>query len=167
MRGNETFKIAVRSIEEVCREVLDAAGLKPSDVDWFVPHQANQRIIDAVGTRLEIPSERCYVNIDRFGNTSAASIPIALDEAVRKDLIKRGDIVLMAAFGAGLTWGASVLAGDALRLSLPRPGSQYSGMGRALAEAYPEAREAFDGADRALGLPTARSASRAATRSWR
>lgn len=109
MRGNETFKIAVRSIEEVCREVLQAAELTPDDVTWFVPHQANQRIIDAVGARLEIPAERSYVNIDRYGNTSAASIPIALDEAVRAGKIERGDIVLMAAFGAGLTWGASVV----------------------------------------------------------
>jgi 3-oxoacyl-[acyl-carrier-protein] synthase III len=109
MRGNETFKMAVRSIEEVCREVLAAAELTAADVDWFVPHQANRRIIDAVGTRMEIPPERCYVNIDRYGNTSSASIPIALDEAVRSGQIRRGHIVLMAAFGAGLTWGASVV----------------------------------------------------------
>jgi 3-oxoacyl-[acyl-carrier-protein] synthase-3 len=109
MRGNETFKMAVRSIEEVCREVLDAADLTPDDVDWLIPHQANQRIIDAVGSRLGVPSDRCYVNIDRYGNTSAASIPIALDEAVREGRVKTGDVVLMAAFGAGLTWAASVL----------------------------------------------------------
>ena len=109
MRGNETFKMAVRSIEEVCREVLEAAELTPKDVDWFVPHQANRRIIDAVGHRLGIEDERCYVNIDRYGNTSAASIPIALDEAVREGRVKRGDVVLMAAFGAGLTWAASVV----------------------------------------------------------
>jgi 3-oxoacyl-[acyl-carrier-protein] synthase-3 len=108
MRGNETFKIAVRSLEDVCREVLDAAGIAPADVDWFVPHQANRRILDAVASRMEIPAERCYVNIDRYGNTSSASIPIALDEAVRAGKIRAGDIVLMAAFGAGLTWGASV-----------------------------------------------------------
>jgi 3-oxoacyl-[acyl-carrier-protein] synthase-3 len=109
MRGNETFKIAVRSMEEVCREVLAAADLTTADVDCLIPHQANQRIIDAVGNRLEISAERCYCNIDRFGNTSAASIPIALDEAVRSGRISSGDIVLMTAFGAGLTWGASVL----------------------------------------------------------
>lgn len=109
MRGNETFKIAVRSLEEVSREVLAKAGLTPDDVTWFVPHQANQRIIDAVGDRLGIPSERCFVNVDRYGNTSAASIPIALDEAVRAGRVKRGDVVLMAAFGAGLTWAASVV----------------------------------------------------------
>jgi 3-oxoacyl-[acyl-carrier-protein] synthase-3 len=109
MRGNETFKTAVRAIEEVSREVLDHAGLTPADVDWFVPHQANQRIIDAVGSRLGIAAERCYVNIDRYGNTSAASIPIALDEAVRGGKIREGNVVLMAAFGAGLTWAASVV----------------------------------------------------------
>ncbi len=109
MRGNETFKMAVRSIEEVCREVLAEAGLATDDVDWFIPHQANRRIIDAAGSRLGIPAERCYVNIDRFGNTSAASIPIALDEAVRAGKIGKGDVVLMAAFGAGLTWAGSVV----------------------------------------------------------
>jgi 3-oxoacyl-[acyl-carrier-protein] synthase-3 len=108
MKGNETFKMAVRSIEEVCREVLDAAGLTPDDVDMFVPHQANQRIISAVGSRLGIGEDRSYINIDRYGNTSAASIPIALDEAVREGRVRAGDIVLMAAFGAGLTWAASV-----------------------------------------------------------
>jgi len=109
MRGNETFKIAVRSIEDVSREVLGKAGLTPDDVTWFVPHQANQRIISAVGERLGIPAERCYVNIDLYGNTSAASIPIALDEAVRAGKVKRGDVILMAAFGAGLTWAASAV----------------------------------------------------------
>jgi 3-oxoacyl-[acyl-carrier-protein] synthase-3 len=109
MRGNETFKIAVRSIEEVSREVLAKADLTPDDVTWFIPHQANRRIIDAVGDRLRIPAERCWVNVDRFGNTSAASIPIALDEAVRAGRVKEGDVVLMAAFGAGLTWAASVV----------------------------------------------------------
>ena len=109
MRGNETFKIAVRSLEEVSLEVLGQVGLTPADVDWFIPHQANQRIIDAVGVRLGIDAARCHVNIDRFGNTSAASIPIALDEAVRAGKVKPGDLVLMAAFGAGLTWAASVV----------------------------------------------------------
>jgi len=109
MRGNETFKIAVRSLEEVSLEVLGQVGLTPADVDWFIPHQANQRIIDAVGSRLGIDAAHCHVNIDRYGNTSAASIPIALDEAVRAGKVKEGDVVLMAAFGAGLTWAASVV----------------------------------------------------------
>jgi len=109
MRGNETFRIAVRCLEDVCREVLEVAELGPADVDWFIPHQANLRIIDAVSSRLEIPPERSHINVDRFGNTSSASIPIALDEAVRAGKIQSGHIVLMAAFGAGLTWGASVV----------------------------------------------------------
>jgi 3-oxoacyl-[acyl-carrier-protein] synthase-3 len=89
--------------------VLGAAGLEPKDVDCFIPHQANQRIIDAVAHRLKIPADHCHVNIERYGNTSSASIPIALDEAVRSGRISSGDIVLMAAFGAGLTWGASLV----------------------------------------------------------
>jgi 3-oxoacyl-[acyl-carrier-protein] synthase-3 len=109
IRGNETFKMAVRSIEGVCREVLKKADLTPDDVNWFIPHQANQRIISAVGKLLGITDGRCYVNLDRFGNTSAASIPIALDEVVRDGKVKPGDIVLMGAFGAGLTWAASVV----------------------------------------------------------
>ncbi len=108
MKGNETFKMAVRCIEEVCREVLDQAELTPDDVDWFIPHQANARIITAVGKRLGMNDDRCYINIDRYGNTSSASIPIALDEVVRDGKIEPGHIVLMAAFGAGLTWAASV-----------------------------------------------------------
>jgi 3-oxoacyl-[acyl-carrier-protein] synthase-3 len=109
MKGNETFKIAVRSLEEVSREVLDSAGLEPSQVDLFIPHQANRRIIDAVGSRLGLGPEQVYVNIDRVGNTSAASIPIALDEAVRQGRIRPGDTLLFAAFGAGLTWGAALV----------------------------------------------------------
>jgi len=109
MKGNETFKMAVRSMEDVCQEVLAAAGLTAAQVDWLVPHQANQRIISAVGGRLGIPEDRCFVNIERYGNTSAASIPIALDEAVRRGCIARGNVVLMAALGAGLTWAASVV----------------------------------------------------------
>ncbi len=108
MKGNETFKMAVRSMEEASREVLERAGLKTSDIDLFIAHQANRRIIDAVGSRLGLTENQVYVNIDRVGNTSAASIPIALDEAVRKGLLKDGDDVLFAAFGTGLTWGAAL-----------------------------------------------------------
>jgi len=109
MKGNETFKIAIRSIEDVSREVLARERLTPADVDLFVPHQANLRIIDAVGQRLGIGAERTFVNIERVGNTSAASIPIALDEALREGRMKKGDTVLLAAFGAGLTWAASLV----------------------------------------------------------
>lgn len=109
MKGNETFKIAVRSIEEVSREVITASGLAASDIDLYIPHQANRRIIEAVGTRLGLRPEQIYMNIDRVGNTSSASIPIALDEVVRSGKVHPGDTVLFAAFGAGLTWGAALL----------------------------------------------------------
>ena len=109
MKGNETFKIAVRSIEEVSREVITASGLSASDIDLYIPHQANRRIIEAVGTRLGLRPDQVYMNIDRVGNTSSASIPIALDEVVRAGKVNRGDTVLFAAFGAGLTWGAALL----------------------------------------------------------
>src|SRR6266571_102309 len=108
MRGNETFKMAVRSMEETSRAVLQKAGLKTTDVNLFIPHQANRRIIDAVGSRLGLREDQVYVNIERVGNTSAASIPVALDEAVRKGLVHAGDNLLFAAFGTGLTWGAAV-----------------------------------------------------------
>ncbi|MCZ6696667.1 MAG: ketoacyl-ACP synthase III [Acidobacteria bacterium] len=108
MRGNETFKMAVRSMEETSREVLRDAGLEANDVNLFIPHQANRRIIDAVGSRLGFREDQVFVNIERVGNTSAASIPVALDEAVRAGRVQEGDILLFAAFGTGLTWGAAV-----------------------------------------------------------
>ncbi|HQR45926.1 MAG TPA: beta-ketoacyl-ACP synthase III [Thermoanaerobaculia bacterium] len=109
MMGGETFKVAVRTMTDVCREVLKESGFTSADVQWLIPHQANDRIIRAVGERLEIPPDRCVVNISRYGNTSAASIPLALDEYVREGRIKRGDLILFAAFGAGLTWGAALV----------------------------------------------------------
>ncbi|MYF97287.1 MAG: 3-oxoacyl-ACP synthase, partial [Holophagales bacterium] len=90
-------------------EVLEGAGQRPEDVRWLIPHQANRRIIDAVGRRIDVPADRVYVNVERYGNTSAASIPIALDELNRDGRIDPGDLVLMAAFGAGLTWGAAAV----------------------------------------------------------
>jgi 3-oxoacyl-[acyl-carrier-protein] synthase-3 len=109
MRGNETFKVAVRSLAEVSEEALEQCGRTPADVDWFIPHQANRRIIDAVGQRLAIREGRTYVNIERYGNTSAASIPIALDELNRDGRIEDGHLVLLSAFGSGLTWGAAAV----------------------------------------------------------
>ncbi len=109
MKGNETFKVAVRSLAEVSSEVLVRCGLEFDQVRWLIPHQANRRIIEAVGQRLAIDPERVYVNIERYGNTSAASIPIALDELNRSHQIDPGDIILMAAFGAGLTWAATAI----------------------------------------------------------
>lgn len=109
MRGNELFKVAVRSLEEVSRRVLEKAGVTTDQIDLFIPHQANQRITDAVRQRLDMPEEKVYSNIARVGNTSSASIPICLDECVRSGRIKRGDLILMAAFGAGVTWGGVVM----------------------------------------------------------
>lgn len=109
MHGNEVFKLAVRAMGEVSLEALAANGLTADDVSLFIPHQANQRIIDAIGKRLSIGAERVYVNLHRYGNTSAASIPIALDEAYRAGRIKDGDVVLMTAFGGGLTWGSAAV----------------------------------------------------------
>jgi 3-oxoacyl-[acyl-carrier-protein] synthase-3 len=109
MRGNELFKVAVRNLEEVSRRVLEQAGYKSSDIDLFIPHQANQRITDAVRDRLGVDPSKVYSNISRIGNTSSASIPICLDECVRSGRIKKGDLILMAAFGAGVTWGAVLM----------------------------------------------------------
>ena len=108
MKGNETFKMAVRSMEESARQALGMAGLTTTDINLFIPHQANRRIIDAIGTRLGLREDQVHVNIERVGNTAAASIPVALDEAVKQGRLKRGDVVLFAAFGTGLTWGAAV-----------------------------------------------------------
>ena len=109
MHGNEVFKHAVRSMTDVAREALRANQLEPDDIDLFIPHQANMRIMKAVAERLEIPSDRVYVNIERYGNTSSASIPVALDEVNRLGRLKRGDLVLLDAFGGGFTWGAIMI----------------------------------------------------------
>ena len=109
MQGNEVFKLAVRAMEDVANEALAANAMTPSDIDLFIPHQANRRIIDAIGKRLGLNGEKVFINLDRYGNTSAASIPIALDEANRTARIKQDDIVLFDAFGGGLTWGSALL----------------------------------------------------------
>lgn len=109
MRGNELFKVAVRSLTEISRQVLDEVKMSPNDIDLFVPHQANQRITEAVAERLGLNPAKVYSNIDRIGNTSSASIPIGLDECVRAGRIRPGDLVLMASFGAGVTYGAVVM----------------------------------------------------------
>ncbi|MFQ5481106.1 MAG: beta-ketoacyl-ACP synthase III, partial [Thermodesulfobacteriota bacterium] len=101
MNGNETFKVAVRTIESALKEVLDESGLAVDDITLLIPHQANIRIIKAVRQRLGLPEEKVYSNVEKYGNTSAASIPIALDEAVRKGAVKKGDIILFVAFGGG------------------------------------------------------------------
>ena len=109
MKGNETFKVAVRTLEEIARETLAANGLKVDDVDLYVPHQANVRIIKAVADRLGLPLSKVVLNIDRYGNTSAASIPIALDEAVKDGRVKDGSLIMLGAFGAGLTWASALI----------------------------------------------------------
>tara|TARA_Y100000588_G_scaffold211377_1_gene225513 strand:+ start:4242 stop:5150 length:909 start_codon:yes stop_codon:yes gene_type:complete len=109
MNGPEVFKIAVRWMEQSAKIVLKRNNLKPEDIDLFIPHQANLRIIETLARIIKIPKEKFFVNLDRYGNTSAASIPIALDEARQKELIQTGDNVLMIAFGAGLTWGSTLI----------------------------------------------------------
>ncbi len=109
MKGNETFKVAVRAMEEVAREALAANQVTVEDLDLYIPHQANMRIIKAVSARLGLPADKVVVNMDRYGNTSAASIPLALDEAVRADRLREGNLVLLEAFGAGLTWASTLI----------------------------------------------------------
>lgn len=109
MRGNELFKVAVRSMTEISRDVLERAGKKSDEIDLFIPHQANQRITEAVADRLNVDLSNVYSNIAVHGNTSSASIPIALDECVEGGRIKEGDLVLMASFGGGVTWGAVLM----------------------------------------------------------
>lgn len=109
MSGSEVFKLAVNVLGNVVDEALEANGLQRSDVKWLVPHQANIRIINAMAKRLGLPTERVVVTVDRHGNTSAASIPLALDEAVRDGRITRGDVLLMEGVGGGFTWGSVLL----------------------------------------------------------
>jgi 3-oxoacyl-[acyl-carrier-protein] synthase-3 len=109
MKGNETFKVAVRTLEEVALKTLADNGMNPSQLTLLVPHQANLRIIQATAERLSLPMERVVVNLERYGNTSAASIPIALDEAMMDGRIKDGDYLLLEAFGGGLTWAAALI----------------------------------------------------------
>ena len=109
MKGNEVFKVAVRTLEGMVDEVIEKNNLKQGDIDWFVPHQANLRIIAATAKRLEIPMERVILTVAEHGNTSAASIPMALDTGIRDGRIKRGDLLLLEAFGGGFTWGSSLI----------------------------------------------------------
>jgi 3-oxoacyl-[acyl-carrier-protein] synthase III len=109
MRGNEVFKVAVTTLGRIVDETLAANGMKKSDIDWLIPHQANIRIINATARKLQTPMERVVVTVHEHGNTSAASVPLALDVAVRDGRIKRGETLMMEAFGGGFTWG-SVLA---------------------------------------------------------
>jgi len=109
MNGREIYKFAVRVLPQVILEALDANGLAVSDIDHIVPHQANARIVESVLGRLGIPLEKCWLNLDRYGNTSSASLPISLDEANRAGRLKQGDLVAMMAIGAGMTWGSALM----------------------------------------------------------
>jgi 3-oxoacyl-[acyl-carrier-protein] synthase-3 len=109
MKGNETFKIAVRALEDVVQEALDHNKVKAEDIDLLVPHQANLRIIQAMAKRLNMPMEKVVLTIHKYGNTSAASIPMALDEAVRDGRVKENKLILLEAFGGGLTWASALI----------------------------------------------------------
>lgn len=109
MKGKEVFKHAVTNLVDVLKEVLDATGVQPGEIDWVVPHQANARILDATARKLGLPNEKVIVTIDRHANTSAASVPLALDAAVRDGRIRQGDLVMLEAMGGGFTWGASLI----------------------------------------------------------
>ncbi len=109
MNGREVFKLGVRLMPEAAQRVLRKANVSVEDIDLLIPHQANLRIIEAVGDRLGVPREKVYVNVDKYGNTSAATVIIALDEAIREGCAKPGDLVLLVTFGAGVTWGSTLL----------------------------------------------------------
>ncbi len=109
MRGNEVFKVAVKTLDRVVEETLNANGMDRHDIDWLIPHQANLRIIQATAKRLDMPMERVIVTVDKHGNTSSGSVPLALDYAVRSGKIQRGQTVLLEAFGGGFTWGSALL----------------------------------------------------------
>ena len=109
MEGRDVFKFAVRIMEKASLDVVEKANLKPEDLDFLVPHQANIRIIDAALKKLKLSRDKAYINLNKYGNMSSASIPIALDEAIKKSRIKKGDNVVLVAFGAGLTWGSMVI----------------------------------------------------------
>ena len=109
MAGSEVFKVAVKTLDAVVEETLAANDLDKHDIDWLIPHQANLRIITATAKRLDMPMERVVVTVDRHGNTSAGSVPLALDEAVRSGRIKRGELLLLEAFGGGFTWGSALV----------------------------------------------------------
>ncbi len=109
MNGKEVFKFAVRVMGKTCLQSLANAGLTLEDLDLLIPHQANIRIIDSAAHRLKMSKDRMWINVDKYGNTSAACIPICLDEAVKAGRIKKGDVIQVVAFGAGLTWASAVI----------------------------------------------------------
>ena len=109
MAGNQLFKVAVRALADVSQEALQFNGLRSEDVDYMIPHQANIRIIEAAAKMINFPMEKVFLNIERYGNTSSATIPIALDEMNREGKLKAEDLILMCSFGTGVTWGGAVI----------------------------------------------------------
>ena len=109
MKGNETFKVAVKTLSNSVKEILERNNMNGDDIDWFVPHQANYRIIDAVAKAVNIPKEKCVLTVQKYGNTSSASIPMAINEIVNEGKIKKGDLMLLDAFGGGFTWGSALV----------------------------------------------------------
>ena len=109
MEGREVFRHAVNNLASVVHEAMEATGLTTDDIDWLIPHQANKRIIDGTGRKLKLDPEKVVLTVDKHGNTSAASVPLALDEAVRDGRIKRGDLLLLEAMGGGFTWGSALV----------------------------------------------------------
>ena len=109
MSGRDVFKHAVRAMEDAVQKLLDRNGLTINDIDLMIPHQANVRILNKLMGRLEVPKEKVFINVNKYGNTSAASIPIALDEANRQGSLKRGDLLLFCSFGGGFTWGSLLM----------------------------------------------------------
>ena len=109
MQGNEVFKVAVRTLHRIVDETLAANGMEKADIDWLIPHQANIRIIEATARKLGMPMDRVVVTVEDQGNTSAASVPLALDAAVRDGRVRRGHVLLLEAFGGGFTWGSALI----------------------------------------------------------
>jgi 3-oxoacyl-[acyl-carrier-protein] synthase-3 len=109
MAGRDVFKHAIRAMEEAVQVLLDRNGITINDIDLMIPHQANVRILNKLMERLKVPQEKVYINVNKYGNTSAASIPIALDEANQQGLLQRGDLLLFCSFGGGFTWGSLLM----------------------------------------------------------
>ena len=109
MKGNEVFKVAVNTMGKLVDDTLNQSGLKKEEINWLVPHQANYRIISATAKKLNMPMENVVVTVDKHGNTSAASIPLALDYAIKKGDIKQNELLLLEAFGSGFTWGSALI----------------------------------------------------------
>jgi len=109
MKGNEVFKVAVKTLASVALDAMEQQNIDPDDIDWYIPHQANERIITAVASRLDIPMKKVILTLSEHGNTSAASIPLALDHGIHSGRIMSGDTILMQSFGAGFTWGTMIL----------------------------------------------------------